>query len=137
MQYEVDLAIAPLTTKAAPVEVEFPVVAGTVDQVQVEFPAGCMGLVGVRIYWREFQLWPTNREGWFRSDDFVISFPESLELTEAVPLLRAVGYNDDDYFTHTPIVRLSITKTQETLEERVAALIIPPPAQRATSEELV
>ena len=106
--YAFDLPIPASTTKASPVKVEADLSPGIIHRVEVEFPAGCAGLVYVAIRRGIHQVWPGNPDGAFRSDNFVIAWDEHYADLEKPYLLDLVGWNLDDTYPHTPIVRIGI-----------------------------
>jgi hypothetical protein len=108
MFYETSLTIPKNTPESAPVVDTIPVHPGVVKRVEVLFPDGCVGLVHVRILYYERQLWPANPDSSFKGDGDKIAFDEDLELTGAPFEFTVEGWNMDDTYQHTPIVRLSV-----------------------------
>ena len=100
------------TPKGAPVERLVRLTAGIVERVEITFPAGCVGLVGVRILRGGHQVWPTSPGEWFVSDDYTIAFSEQYPILDEPLELRIQAYNEDTVYPHTPVVRLSV-KTEE------------------------
>lgn len=117
MFYEQKLTIPKNTPIASPVEVDMPVHSGVIQQVTVELPAGCVGLVGVRLLIWERQVWPSNPDSWFTGNDMILTFPEDLELTDAPYTITIQGYNLDDTYQHEPKVRMQILPRERTLKE--------------------
>jgi hypothetical protein len=90
-----------------PERVSFPVAPGRVIDVSLTFPAGCSGLVGIRIFRGPLQLYPLTVGEWIVSDDATVHFPADFELDERPYALTLEGYNSDDTYTHT--VSISVT----------------------------
>jgi len=101
------------TPKDSPKQLDVKLTKGIIHQLDVVFPDGCVGLVGVRILDGLFQVWPTNPMEWFCSNDESISFEESYELKHEPFTLRIEVYNEDDTLPHAPIVRLGILSRDE------------------------
>lgn len=108
MLYSFSLEIPANTPETSPVEKEINLTWGVVTRVEVEFPPRCVGLAKVKILHRRHQLWPTNMDAWFYTDGKVIAFDEYYELFEMPVLFTLLGYNDDDTYPHTPIIRINI-----------------------------
>jgi len=106
--YSLPLEIPANTLKAAPIEKEANLTWGVITRVEVEFPPRCAGLAKVKILHRRHQLWPTNLDEWFYTDGKVIAWDEYYELFEMPALFTFLGYNDDDTYPHTPIIRVNI-----------------------------
>lgn len=108
MFYNVALKIPAATTRETPIREIARLTSGEIDQVSISFPAGCHGLVGVRVLHREFQLWPLTPGAWFITDDFTIRFPGRFELDDEPFELNVEGYNDDTKHPHTIAFRFSL-----------------------------
>ena len=131
------------TTAIAPQETKVNLASGIVSQVMIEFPAGCVGLVGCRISRGLFQLWPLTGGEWFVTDDFTIDFKEHYVLDEGPCILRIETYNTDTQFEHTLKIAFAIieekpdpAKQMKEIAERVAvALENPPPPLPSTVDQ--
>jgi len=96
------------TPESAPVESTVKLNFGVICYVEIEFPPRCVGLAKVRVLHRRHQLWPTNPGGWFYTDGKVIKWDEYYEMFELPFELVIQGYNTDDTYPHTPIVRVNV-----------------------------
>mgnify|MGYP001563722508 CR=1 FL=1 len=131
MFFSYNLALPANTPKTAPVEVEALLTHGIIHRVEIEFPAGCAGLVHVAVRRGLHQLWPLNPDGDLASDDWIIAWDEHQEVLEEPYAVTLTGYNLDDIYPHTPIVRIGLLpqSLQEaatrsaSLVERLAKLI--------------
>ena len=108
MMYSYAITVPPNTAYADPVIEEVKLPAGLISHVEVEFPAGCAGLVHVVVTEGLHQVWPTNPEGDLASDGYVIPWDEHIEITEPTLRLEAVVWSDDDTYAHTVTVRITV-----------------------------
>lgn len=108
MFYSFPLELPANTLERSPVESKVSLNFGAICYVEIEFPSRCVGLAKVRVLHRRRHLWPTNPDGWFYTDGKVIKWDEYYELFELPFELTLQGYNDDDTFPHTPIVRMNV-----------------------------
>lgn len=131
MIYSYAITIPANTSEADPVEQEIRLTAGLISHVEVEFPAGCAGLVHLRVMREGGHLWPTNPEGNLASDDYVIPWDEHIELTSSPYRLQAVAWSDDDTYSHTLTLRINMlplevverARTTQSIIGRLGALI--------------
>lgn len=126
MIYELPLTIPKNTPASAPVSDTLPVHPGKVQQVSVYFPPGPSGLAHVMIFLWERQLWPANPDSDFIGDDLLITFPEDLDLVDPPFEFVIKGWNEDDTYPHTPIVRLQITPFGKSVQDVLRALTTGP-----------
>lgn len=108
MFYDFSVPIPANTPESAPVLVTAALTAGVIHRLEIEFPAGCAGLVHVAIRQAIHQLWPGNDAGSFSSDDHVIAFDEHYVLEQPPLELELVGWNLDDTYAHTIPVRIGV-----------------------------
>jgi len=106
--YSFDLTIPANTLESAPEELEVNLTWGVITRVEIRFPPRNVGLAKVKILEHRHQLWPTNLDGWFYGDDESIEWDEYHELFYMPALFTLLGYNEDDTFPHTPIIRFEI-----------------------------
>jgi len=126
MIYELRLNIPKNIPADDPVSDVLPVHPGTLKRVEVVFPAGCVGLVHLRIFYWERQLFPSNPDSDFSGDDAHLEFDEDLDLTGAPFEFRAEGWNLDDTYEHTPIVRMLIVPFERDVRRLLAGLAVGP-----------
>jgi hypothetical protein len=113
-------------TKSVPFRQVIELTPGVIDNVQLTFPSGCAGLVGIRVKQSMFQLYPLTVGEWIVSDDFTIVYPENFPLKERPYALTLEGYNEDDTYPHTVHVQVSVripddisAEILQTLQERI------------------
>lgn len=129
MLYEFPFTIPKNTTKSNPKIKHVKLERGLIDLMGVEFPPGCGGDVGVRIFHDGFQLSPKNTDSWHVSDDFVVEHRPYYELFTEPYELAIHGYNQNSENDHTPIVRISLQPEKE-LQKYVIPQPVVPRAER-------
>lgn len=126
MIYETRCPTPKNTDPAAPVVTTLPVHPGHVEQVSVEFPLGCCGLVGLAIDFWSHQFWPANPDSWFTGDGYVLVWPESLELVDPPYEFTIRSYSVDDTYDHSPVVRIQITPFGKTVQDVLEMMLAGP-----------
>jgi hypothetical protein len=126
MFYEKSITLPPNTDRSSPVSEVIPIHPGKVQQVSVFFPEGCSGLAHLTISLWGHQLWPSNPDGFFTGDNTLIVFPEDLQIIDPPYELILTGWNEDDTYPHTPIVRIQITPKGNTTNQLLELLSIGP-----------
>jgi len=74
---------------------------GIIRKVEIVFPRGCAGLVGVRIFRESVQVIPLNYPAWLDSDGETISINTEIDLSVNPYEVEVRGYNIDDTYPHT------------------------------------
>ncbi|OFW65462.1 MAG: hypothetical protein A2Y74_01515 [Actinobacteria bacterium RBG_13_63_9] len=108
MIYEFPLTVETAHLVGSPVEEEVKLTHGVVHRVEVEFPAGCVGLVHVAIDHFAHQAWPANPSGSFASDDYVVAFDDYLPLLTPPYKLKLRGWTEGTSYDHTVKVRIGL-----------------------------
>jgi len=106
-------------TKASPGVFFFKLTHGILTKLEVGFPAGCAGLVGLRVLRGAHQLFPMVEGEWFVTDDFTIAFPIKQELESVPRTLKIEGYNGDEDNNHTITLRLSVDRPEDVNRELI------------------
>jgi len=101
-----------VTPRSDPLRTVMQVTAGLVYLIEVEYPAGCCGLTGVRLLDGNYQLFPATPEEWLRGDGVVARYDELYMLSAAPYELIIETYNDDEVYDHTIQVRLGMATTK-------------------------
>lgn len=108
MLYVKPLTIPKNTSKAEPASVQLVCTAGKVTEVEILFPSGCMGLVGVRIRDFEHIVWPTNPDEWLIASGETVEWDEDYDLAGTPWTLTLEGYSDDDTYPWTIYFRFAV-----------------------------
>jgi len=118
MIYGTTITIPALTLESAPVQVEFGIHPGRIDRCWIGFPPGCYGLAHVRIYHWPYQLVPgslTQSRAWAGT---VCELPMAYAVRAEPYSLTVVGWNDDDSYSHTITVLVSVVGGPSEASER-------------------
>ena len=108
MIYALDIKTPAKTQKTDPLITDLKVTKGLVYRFELTFPPGSMGLMGVKVFSGNFQVWPSSRESWFRGDDSPIEFDDTY-LVDVEPFLFQIAtYNIDDTYDHEVFLRLGL-----------------------------
>ncbi|KKM84378.1 hypothetical protein LCGC14_1299710 [marine sediment metagenome] len=108
MSYSKQLTIPAGTSKTSPVSTSIEIPPTLVDRLEITFPSGCVGLVGVRFQFQGRVIWPYNPDGWFLGNGQTVTFTPNLELKDQPNELMIEGYNDDDTFAHAVYVIIDV-----------------------------
>lgn len=114
MFYEFHLTIQPNTAdplQSVPCDLDY----GIITHVEMEFPPGCNGLVGVRVREREHQLYPTNDGEFVVSNAYVVAFNDAYKFFSKPYLAFFEGYNSDEVYPHTITLRVVLIRPEDTL----------------------
>jgi len=108
MYYDFSFTIPANTLKKSPTELEVKLTSGVIHRVEIGFPSGCAGLVNLAIRKGLHQVWPTNPDGAFNTNDYTITINEFYPLTTAPYKLTLQGWSLDDTYPHTIEVRFAL-----------------------------
>lgn len=81
---------------------------GVIHRVEVEFPAGCQGMVYLKLLHQEHQVWPTNPDGSYNAEDYTIPIGEHYKLASEPYALKAIAWGVGCSYDHTITVRIGI-----------------------------
>ena len=110
MLFTFPLEIVTGTQKANPKREQVKLCIGVIKKISVDFPYGCAGWVGVRIFHYEHQIYPTNLDEWLVRTKRPIEFECEYEITGGPGEFKIEGYNLDDYNDHTPIITFNVLR---------------------------
>lgn len=112
MFYDFSFEIPANTAKAAPEEQEVYLPPGVIHRIEIGFPGGCAGLAHLTLRHGLNQLWPSNADGSFNSDNYTIPINEHYRIKTEPFILTMVGWNLDDTFPHTIEVRFGVLSSE-------------------------
>lgn len=100
------------TPAESPKETPLYVTKGLVYKVELFFPPGSCGYLGVSIWDGGYQVWPATNNQWFRGAQVLLSY-EDLYLKEVAPYeFRVKTYNEDDSYVHEVYVRICMVSKE-------------------------
>lgn len=123
MFYDYAFLIHAGTTKVAPEEQFINLVSGVIHKIEIEFPAGCRGTANLAIYHGAHQVWPSNIDEAFNTEDFTIVIDEVEKLPAGPNLFRLVGWSPNACYDHTISVRFGILPPEAILVSSVVDAI--------------
>jgi hypothetical protein len=103
-----DILIEADTTEAKPLIEWLELGKGIVTHVDIKFPAGCHGMVKVRLFQEALQLVPLTEDEWVTGDDEAVPTETYCELLDKPFKLKIVACSPDTDYDHTITVRLEI-----------------------------
>ncbi len=121
MYYFIPCTISKGTEEDNPLEFILPMASGVIESIDVEFPAGCCGLAGVKIINEDWQLIPWNNDQWLTGDNRSFILPIHYPVTQPPYRLVIQGYNLDDVYNHT--IRIGVMLNENSNNNLSLALI--------------
>ena len=101
MLYSKQITLTAGKTEATATRTAFKVNKGVISNVWITFPAGCAGLVKLRIYHEGHPFLPVNQDNYLRGDNYTFQFPVMFEIIEEPMLLTVEAWNEDATYAHT------------------------------------
>jgi len=108
MIYSVNITTPKNTAINTPKATELVITKGLVYKIEIDYPSGSAGLMGVIICDGSLQVWPSSLGQWFTGDGNLISF-DDIYLKESAPfILRVLTYNVDTAYKHAVNIRIGL-----------------------------
>ena len=101
MLYSKQIKLSSGATEATATKTYFKVNKGVISTIWIVFPAGCAGLVKLRIYHEGHPFLPVNQNNYIRGNDYTFVFPVMYEITEEPMILTVEAWNEDGNYDHT------------------------------------
>jgi len=116
----------PNTPQSAPLVTTLQLSGGIITEGQLQFPGGVLALCHISIFYGLFQLWPSNQDGTFATNDETILWSDDYPLLQPPFVLTAETWNDDDTYPHTITVRIVISPADQgqTLADQIANTLL-------------
>jgi hypothetical protein len=103
-----DITVPAGTAEASPKTQALKLTAGVVTRVDLKYPAGCKGMVKVRILHAEFQLVPLSRGEWVTGDNETVPTETFFTLPADLNSLKFAGCSPGTSYPHTVTVRVNV-----------------------------
>jgi len=81
---------------------------GIITHVDIKFPAGCHGMVKVRMFKESLQLVPLSEDEWVTGDDEAVPTDTYCELLDKPYKLKIRVCSPDTEYQHTITVRIEV-----------------------------
>ena len=120
MYFEYPVTVTAGTAKVDAVVEELLLAAGAITRVDVQFPAGCSGLVHASIWRHDHQLWPVNLDNDIAGEDAIVSWPESYDLEDEPFSVTVKVWAPTTTYDHTITFRFALLSLEEMQEARQA-----------------
>lgn len=117
MNYAWDITVPANTLEKSPKEQTLKLTKGVITKIELKYPAGCHGMVKVKLLRYEHQLVPVNPVDWVTGDDEPVTFPEYYELKATPYQLKFQACSPGTDYPHTISVRISV------LEKEIASIM--------------
>lgn len=102
------LAIPKNTAILSYTSYKLPLPISQTHRLWIEFPKGCVGLVGFQLWRGVDQIFPLPPGVWLRSDNYTLNFAFSHWVDKEPYEVELRGYNLDDTYTHTIWIGLEL-----------------------------
>jgi hypothetical protein len=108
MRYAAEITVPANTLASAPEVLEVPLCYGTIQEVELQFPAGQAGMIYVQVWRTEHQLLPTTPGLAFRGDDTHITLNEHIPIHEWPLRVELRGWSPGTVYDHVVIVSFTV-----------------------------
>ena len=88
-------------TEATKTVEHFNINKGWIYRAWVVFPAGCAGLVKVRVEHKGHPIIPVNKSDYIKADNYVLEIPMFFEIKSEPYRITFEGWNEDATYDHT------------------------------------
>lgn len=112
MFYDKLITIPAGTLKSNPIIQSLLLTKGVVNHVEIVFPAGCHNTVSCVIMHQEHQLFPTNPDGSFQSDNDIIKFEDWFELNAEPYEVKIIAWSPLSAYDHDITVRIGVINNE-------------------------
>lgn len=117
------------TVPATPLVRPWIIPNGLIYKVEISFPPGPSGYVGVQLKTASHNLYPADEDQWFIGDNDTLSFEDEYMFNLESKQIDINCYNEDETYDHTIQVRLGIITDEAIIRSRfgyasIDALII-------------
>lgn len=99
-------------SKATATRTPLKITKGLIWYMEIDFPAGCVGLAHCQIFDGKYQILPASPEKSLSGDGNMLKY-DDLYLKEAAPYeLSVVTWNEDELWDHTLQIRVGVASTR-------------------------
>lgn len=112
MYYFKALDILPNTVQSSPEILTLPLGIGIIDFIEIEFPAGCMGLVNCIVLRGAQQIIPWNPQESLYGNDRTFHIPLNYPVDAEPTFLEIWAWNGDDTYTHSLSIAVAFSDSK-------------------------
>lgn len=123
MFYCWDITIPANTSKEEPHEQWLKVGNGVVTRVDIKFPAGCHGMVKIRLLQEESQKIPLSEDEWVTGDGETVRAETYIELLDVPYKLKLRACSPDTDYDHIITVRIEVEPEEAAGIKRLTELM--------------
>jgi len=113
MFYDYSITVPANTAESSPVTQYLKLTRGIIHRVEVQFPIGASALMRCKIFYHEWQAFPTNPDGYFASDGYVIPIDDYYKIDSEPFDLKVLVWNLDDTYQHILTVRVGLLRYED------------------------
>jgi hypothetical protein len=103
-----DITIEADTTEVESLKEWLSLPRGILTHIDIKFPAGCHGMVKIRLFQEALQLVPLSEDEWVTGDDETVPTETYAELLDKPYKLKLVACSPDTEYSHTITVRVEV-----------------------------
>jgi len=103
-----DITITANTPEDDPLEEWLRLPKGVITRMDIKFPAGCHGMVKVRLFLESLQFVPLSEDEWVTGNNETIPTETGIELTDKPYKIKFHGCSPDTSYNHTITVRIEV-----------------------------
>lgn len=112
MIYSTSITTAAKGTEKNATRTTIKITKGLIWLMEIDFPAGCVGLVHAQLFDGKYQLLPASPGKNLSGDGQLLRYDDSY-LKEAAPFeLTLVSWNEDELWTHNIQVRIGVASSR-------------------------
>ena len=108
MLHSKHITVAANTAEADATKTQFKVNQGVIYRVWVNFPAGCAGLVKLRIFHEGHPFLPVDKDAYINGDNYIFVYPVMYEITDTPEVITIEAWSEDDTYSHNIDVQFLI-----------------------------
>lgn len=108
MIFTTDILTPKNTSVDSPQKTPWKLVNGLIYRVEVQFPPGPSGLVGVALHTSNIRLYPYGANDFFKGDNTTIGFDDLAYFDISTSQIEVWTYNEDTRYDHTVQIRIGI-----------------------------
>lgn len=101
MLFSKQITVPASTTEANAETIYIKIQRGVISKVWVTFPAGCAGLVKMRVLHGGHPFIPVNADNYIRGNDYTFELPVMYEITDHPTIITVKVWNEDNTYIHT------------------------------------